>query len=74
MRKLHPFTRPLWASLLSFILLSLFGCQSWSGRGSENEIKVDAALASSIPMSAPQAIPEKPQKGFEQEVPKAQSA
>ena len=58
---------------LLFGLLNVLGCQSWRGRGSGHEARVDATLASPIPSSAPQAIPEKPQKGFEQEAPKAQN-
>ncbi len=61
------------AVLLCCGILCLSGCQNWRGGGPAEETKVDTSLASPLPTSAPKAVPEKPQKGFEQEAPKAQT-
>lgn len=59
--------------LLFFGAFSSSGCQRWRGYGSDNETEVDTALSSPLPASPQAVVPEKPQKGFEQETPKAQN-
>jgi len=66
-----PTFRVLFAFFFGGILL-LSGCQNWRGQRTTDETQVDTTLASAVPASAPQVVPDAPQKGFEQEAPKAQ--
>lgn len=55
------------------LLVSLLGCYRLGVRGPTEESRVDAELTRPIPPSPTAVVPTKPQKGFEQESPKAQS-
>jgi len=55
------------------LALSLIGCQGFGTRGPAEESRVDTEVIRPAPPSLPRARPESPQKGFEQEAPKAQN-
>lgn len=68
----NPMLRGIAVLCLLMGLLEL-GCQGLGSRGPTQESQVDMELARQVSSAPPPVVPEKPQKGFEQEPPKAQT-
>lgn len=61
-----------WVAMVC-LLVSLLGCYRLGVRGPTEESRLDAELTRPIPSPPTGVVPEQPQKGFEQESPKAQN-